>query len=201
MKNLFKNAIFGKDTRLNGVLALLFIAAVALGCTCDDLGKQDGTERDRASNERTSGSYDDDRPSEPEKPKVEPADASTGEVPTDAQSQELARTTILDFHDAVSRGDFSDFRAKVSKPFQDSASVGKFEEVFKPFIDIKPDFSDVRTLTASFDGDPAIEREKGYKTLRLQGRYNLSPRPLKFDLKYIPEGKDWKLIYIEVNTK
>ncbi|MGD9587896.1 MAG: hypothetical protein AB7Q37_07605 [Pyrinomonadaceae bacterium] len=196
MKRLILELINGKDGRVTGLVAMGLIGAVALGCTCNkwagDLGETNSSNSTTVSNTT--------KPAD-EIPTVSRPDASKGEVPTDPQSQMLARETILDFNDAIQSGDFSTFHGNVSKPFQRQASAEKMEDAFKAFIEAKPDFSDVKTMTATFSPSPSIQRQSGVRHLQIKGYYETSPRRMNFDLKYIPEGKDWKLISIEVNTR
>lgn len=202
MKSLINQAFFGKD-RFSGLIALAVVALVALGCTCNkDFGS--------TSNSNSNTTYSTPAPNTGTNPDSKPtkttsssgsADASTGKVPTDPQLQDLARETMMDFNSAVRDGSFVEFHSNVSKPFQKQVSVGKFEEVFKDFIAAKPDFSEIRDLDAEFSPTPSIGSEGGYKTLNVNGVYKTSPRNTKIELKYIPEGKDWKLIFIRVNTK
>jgi len=42
--------------------------------------------------------------------------------------------------------------------------------------------------------------DKGLRKLIAKGCYDVTPRPVKFVLKWIPEGKQWKLFGIEVDT-
>ncbi len=194
MKKFATTLLFGKDARLNGLIAFAIVGAIALGCTCTknlgDFGKKEEV-TNTASNSTSPPTPD--RPSKP--------DASTGDVPSEPQSQELARATILDFNDAIQSGDFSDFHRTISKPFQRQASPEKMEDAFKAFIEAKVDLSEVRTLTANFSPSPSIQTTRGVKNLQIKGNYATSPRRMNFDLKYIPEGSDWKLIAIEINTK
>lgn len=193
MKTLATTLLFGKDGRLSGLIALAIVGAIALGCTCNknwgDTGSNDNSNSSTTSNTTTP-------PAAPPKP-----DASTGDVPSDAQLQEMTRTTILDFNSAIKSGDFTNFHRTVSKPFQKQASPEKMADAFKAFTEAKIDFSEVRTLPATYTPPAAIKTTSGVKHLHVLGYYDTSPRRMKFDLKYVPEGKDWKLIAIEVNTK
>jgi hypothetical protein len=196
MKHLAAVLLFGKDTRVSGMIALGIVAAIALGCTClKDLGNTGKNDNSTTASNTTSTS------NTTSPPKVEKADASTGKVPTDDQLQELARTTILDFNTALQSEDFTDFHRTISKPFQKEASPAKFKEVFQAFIDAGIDFKEIRSLTANFTSPASIDKSLGPKTLKLKGNYATTPRRTNFDLKYVPEGDDWKLIYIEINTK
>src|SRR5690606_981515 len=102
MKKLASSLFFGKDSRASGLIALAIVGAIALGCTCNkefgDLGKSDSPDApDRPTANRST-----DEP-------VAKSDASEGEVPSDREAQEIARTTLLDFNEAIQKGDFEDF--------------------------------------------------------------------------------------------
>lgn len=193
MMKLATTLLFGGNARTNGLFAFAIVGAIALGCTCNK-GFGD-FESSNTSGPTSSNSTSNSAPQPPPK-----ADASTGEVPTESQNQELARETVLDFNDAIQSGDFTSFHSTVSKPFQKQASPEKMGDAFRAFINAKPDFSDVKTLTATFSPSPSIQRTSGVKNLQLKGYYETSPRRMNFELKYIPEGKEWKLISIEINT-
>lgn len=193
MKHLLTALFFGKDARFSGLIALGIVGSIALGCNCNksfgDLGTTNESNTTSTSNSNTTV------------PPPSRADASTGQGPTDIQAQELARTTVLDFNRAIQSGDFTDFHKTLSKPFQKQASVAKLEDAFKEFVEQKIDLSEIRTMPAYFGPAPSVETISGVKHLLLKGAYSTSSRPTRFDLKYIPEGKDWKLISIEINTK
>ncbi len=194
MKQLAAKLLFGKNARFSGVIALAIVAAVALGCTC---AKEFGNLGKNENSTTASNTSDTTTTSTP----VKKADAATGQVPDDSQLQELAKTTILDFNDAVQNEDFTAFHRNISKPFQKEASPERFKQVFQSFIDANIDFSEIRSMTANFTTPTSIEKSLGAKTLKLKGNYATSPRRTNFDLKYVPEGSEWKLIYIEINTK
>ena len=196
MKQLAAALFFGRDTRLSGVIAFSIVALIALGCTCNKYFDTNSGSTDNSS--RASNTSTDSNSS---KPAATKADASTGNVPTDAQLQEIAKTTVLDFNSAIQSADFSSFHKTISKPFQKQVSVDRFKQVFQQFIDAKIDLSGVRSLDADFTTPPVVASSLGVKRLELKGSYPTSPRHTRFDLKYIPEGKDWKLIAIEINTK
>ncbi len=195
MKKLATSLFFGKDSRAGGLIALAIVGAIVLGCTCNkefgDLGKSnssDGPDRPSVSNTST------DEP-------TTKSDASKGEVPSDREAQQIARTTLLDFNDAIQKGDFEDFHRTMSKPFQKQASPERLREAFKVFVDANIDFSEVRGMSAVFSPSPSVEKTMGINNLHLKGYFPTSPRKSNFDFKYIPEGGEWKLIAIEVNTK
>ena len=198
MKHTIVAILFGKDTKFSGIIAFSVVAMIALGCTCGknfdlaNLGKTDN------SSSTASNTPADSNASRPTSTK---ADASTGNVPTEDQLQEIVKTTVMDFNAAIQSADFTDFHRTISKPFQKQVTPERFKQVFQVFIDADIDFREIRTLDADFTSTPAVESSLGVKTLKLKGFYPTSPRNTRFDLKYIPEGQDWKLIAIEINTK
>lgn len=200
MKTFAASLFFGRDNRISGLIAFTVVMLIALGCTCDKqfgIGNTEtGNSGTTTSNSTTTSSNSTSTTTTPSKP-----DASTGAVPTDAQLQEMTKETVLAFNAALQSEDFTSFHRSVSKPFQKQVSPEKFKQVFQSFIDAGIDFSQISSLTADFTDKPVIETTMGYKTLKLVGVYPTSPRNTKFDLKYIPENKDWKLISIEINTK
>lgn len=199
MKQLLREIVFGKNTKLNGLLALSVVLLIALGCTCgknfdlSNIGKEDNTTR-------TSSNTADNSTSTTTKTTYTKADASKSEMPSDAELQDMAKGTLMDFNDAVQKADFYDFHSKISKPWQKQTTPESLKTTFQGFIDKGISIASIRSLDADFSPSPEIGREVGYKTLKLNGKYPTSPNVTKFELNYIPEGKDWKLSKIVVDT-
>lgn len=203
MKKFALDLFFGRDNRVSGLIAFTIIGLIALGCTCNkdfNLGTNNASNSNSATFANTSSSPTANTASTP-KTDVPDADASTGKLPSDAQLQEMARETVLDFNDAIQSEDFTAFHSKISKPFQKQASPERFKQVFAEFLNNNIDFKEVEDLTAEFSPAPALGKESGYNVLSLNGSYATTPRRTKFELKYIPEGKEWKLIFIRISTK
>lgn len=127
------------------------------------------------------------------------------EIPSDEKMRAMIKEALLDFNDAVQKGDFTEFRNKVSQPFQKSATVEKFNSAFGQFFTIKTEYQQytdsLKDMEAELTAGPSLGKQSGYDVLSVSGKYPLSPRNLKFELKYIPEGKEWKIIEIKVDTK
>lgn len=128
------------------------------------------------------------------------ADASKGEIPSEDELQDLVKTTILDFDEAVQSADFTTFYSKISKLWQRQTSPAKLEDSFSVFIEGKNNFSGISSKEADFSSNPRVDDSKGFKELVLEGSYDTSPLPTKFTLKYTPEGKNWKLTGIVIDT-
>lgn len=130
----------------------------------------------------------------------EKANASRGEIPEGDELQEMTQVTLVQFNDAIQADDFTDFFQTVSKLWQRQSSPAKLKDTFQVFVDKKVDIGAVRTMEADFTSKPRVDDAKGFKELILEGKYDTSPNPTKFELKYTPEGKNWKLTGIMVDN-
>lgn len=149
-------------------------------------------------------STDTEKPEKPEKTTVnesdDKADASKGEIPSEDELQEMSQKTLLDFNDAIEQEDFTDFFQTISKLWQRQSSPAKLKDTFQMFIDKKVNIGAIQTMEAEFTSKPRVDDSKGFKELIVEGRYPTSPYPTKFQLKYTPQSKDWKLTGISVDT-
>ncbi|CAN5444699.1 hypothetical protein BH20ACI1_BH20ACI1_23150 [soil metagenome] len=217
MKKLLLNLLKRKDAKLNVFLVLVLLFSVGFGCkfnTDDKTGADDKktertkdddskvglddkkTEQTNSVDEKTEQSKD-DSDDEP----VENPDASTLEIPSNEQLVAMADESMRNFEKAASSGDFSDFYDTLANAWKKETSANDLEKGFKIFIDNSSDVAKIRPLKPEITGTPNIKKELGFDMLNVDGKYDTSPRNVKFELKYIPEGKDWKLSFIKVNTK
>jgi hypothetical protein len=196
MKKLVNEILFGKNSMVSGIIAIAIISAIGLGCFCNK-DKFEGFSNSGSTTPSPSASAS---PSPSPTKSVEKSDASKGKLPSDDELQSIVKTTLLDFNDAVQKGDFTDFYDKICKPWKKQTSVEKLETSFRNFIDKKVNIGTISSQKAEFSPSPVVERELGYQTLKLQGKYPTKPNYTKFELNYIPEGKDWKLSKIQVDT-
>jgi hypothetical protein len=189
MKKILTEIFFGKNSITSGVLALLVISAIGLGCFCNK------NKLESLSNSGTS------TPTPAPTKAFTKADASKSEVPTDEEMQEIVKRTMLDFNDAIKKEDFTDFHSQISKKFKEQTTPEKFKRGFIQFIEKKLDISAIKSEKADFTSGPKIVKNNKNTELTVEGRYDISPNPVRFKLNYIPEDKDWKLFGIEVNTR
>lgn len=195
MKKLLNEILFGKNSMVSGMIALSVISAIGLGCFCN---------KDKFEGLSNSGTTTSPSPAASASPSPEAtkaytkADASKSEIPSDDEMQDIVKKTMLDFNDALQKEDFTDFHKTVSKVWQKQITPDKFKESFKTFIDGDTDFGSIRSMKANFTSPPEITKSTGAKTLEAKGDYSTSPKNTEFELKYIPEGKEWKLIGIQV---
>jgi len=202
MKNFLNKILFGKDNELSGGIALSVVALVALGCTCgknfDLSGLQSNTNSSQPASSSSNNSPDDS--TSPRKTTADKADASKAQMPSDDELQAKVKETLLEFNDAVQSDDFTNFYAVICEPWQKQLTPEKLRDSFKAFIEKDIDISPISSLDAQFSPTPEIGREVGYKTLKIKGHYPTRPNLTKFEINYIPEGKEWKLSKIIVDT-
>jgi hypothetical protein len=195
MRNPF-NQIFGRNgSILNGVIALAVIAMIGLGCFCNkdkfDFGNNNSKETPTPSA----------TPSPSATKEYKKADASKYEIPSDDELQDIVKKTMLDFNDALLKEDFEDFHDSISKYWARQTTPDKLKAGFQNLIDGDADMSEIKSMKAEFTKDASIEREGSLRKLMTEGEYDTKDIKTKFELQYIPEGKQWKLFGIKVYTK
>lgn len=199
MKKLINEILFGKNSMVSGLLALAVISAIGLGCFCnkDKINELSNS----GSSSPTPTTATTPSPSPTPTKEFKKADASKNQVPSEDEMQEVVKKTLLDFNSSLQKEDFTDFHASISKFWQKQTSPEKLKNSFQGFIDGDADLSPIRPMTAEFTKGPETTRSLGMKTLEVDGKYPTSPITTTFELKYIAEGKEWKLAGIQVVTK
>jgi len=136
-------------------------------------------------------------------PNDSPVASDDPDMPSSTELNDMVKTTILDFNSAIQQEDFTDFRNNVSKDFKNQFTADKMKQAFDQFVKNKdeagPIFSSVSTKTPNYSPAPNITKEKGHKLLNLKGTYDTSDTT-KFDLQYVLEDGDWKLLKIRVEV-
>lgn len=129
---------------------------------------------------------------------VSPSSGADPDIPDDGELQTLVKTTLLDFNSAVQSGSFDSFHSSTSSYFQDQFTVAQLEQQFGEFIQRKVDISDIASKQANIT--PAFENQNGIKVLNANGSYPTTPMT-SFELQYIQEDVEWKLLSINVRIK
>jgi hypothetical protein len=215
MKTLLQKLLLGKNNKLSVLLILALVFSVGLACKIGSIGedekkptvdkKADEKTSSDNSNKKSADDVDKKSADENSESSVEKANASKGEVPSDKEMQDISQQIIKDFNRSIQDEDFTDFRAKTAKLFQKQYDEAKMKDGFQGFIDKKRQFGEVfdsitdDTMTAAFDEGPSIEKEGGYKILKVKGSYSTFPKT-KFEYEFMPEGKDWKLLRIVIKV-
>jgi hypothetical protein len=199
MKNTFINIIWGKENKFNGLFALGIVCLIVLGCTCNKSFGDLGSKNNNTTNPSNTFTPPTNTVTAPAKdPTFTKADASKKQIPSEQEMQEIIKTTVLDFNSAVQSEDFTDFHAKSSKALQRTANPAKMKETFQMFIDGEMDLSAVSGMTATITSPAKLENRSGFSVLSVSGEYPTSGVKTTFDLQYVAEGKDWKLLLIKI---
>lgn len=195
---LIKELFCGKNNLFNGVIGLAVLCAIVMGCNCSkDFGNLANTSSNGNTTVTNTGtSSSPDRTSDDD-----PSDSPSGDVPSNREIDELVQETLLDFNDAVQKGDFTEFHDKIANVWKSTSTPQKLNEGFKEFIDKKVEISSIRGKEPTFDPQPTVTTKGKYKVLQVNGKYDTLPLPVRFENEYINEGGEWKLIGIRVDTR
>jgi hypothetical protein len=117
------------------------------------------------------------------------------DMPTEAELQNLIKTTLLDFNSAVQSGSFDSFHSSASAYFQQQYTTAQLEQKYGEFIKRKADISSISGKEANVK--TSFEDQNGIKVLNITGSYPTNP-PVNFELQYIQEDIEWKLSSITV---
>lgn len=124
-------------------------------------------------------------------------------MPSTEKQNALVKQTLKDFAKAIDSGDFSSFRATVSKEFQSAASEDKLKSTFQGMIDNKgvlvPIMQSADSQTPQFTTLPSIEKEGAYYAMQYEGNFPTDRFKTYFDFKYVWQDSQWKLLSIGVN--
>lgn len=197
-----KALLLGKDARINGLIAFLIVASVALGCTCGDLGEL-GKQNDTTSNRDTS---DNSRPFDtPDRDSDTDVADSGSSTPSKTLVDGLVRSTTAQFASAISTEDFSQLYADASKEFKSTYTEEKISEVFKVFTDkkkaVNPILTKALSMDPEYDEDPSYRTEQGYRIIVANGKYPTSPLPTKFEYEFIENDGEWKMLKLIVKLQ
>lgn len=199
MKNTLQQIMFGKDKRFNGILAMMVVGFIALGCGClKDLNKPQDTPPPPTNQGGSS------TPTTPTKQTGTIPTNSNGELPSDAEIEAIVQETIQDFAAGVSGGDFTDMHEKSAKGFKRTYTVESVKTNFIAFVNQKdrvvPLLRSTASMTPYYTGKPGVSNVKGNKTLTANGSYSTSPST-NFELQYWLEDKRWKMIAIRLRIQ
>jgi hypothetical protein len=124
------------------------------------------------------------------------------EMPAEADTQNLVKTTTADFADAIDKQDFATFREKASKELSSQYTNDQMKTTFKDFVENKdqivPILRDASKMNAKFSPAPAIREEKGNYILVTDGSFDTKPVPTRFTNEYVWQDGKWKLLKINV---
>jgi hypothetical protein len=120
------------------------------------------------------------------------------QIPSDDEQDVLIRTTLMTFNDANMTGNYAVLLAKSSRQFQTQITADKLSSAFEPF----------RANELFFEGAVAAHRDASEKptidqdgALVLAGIIKTDDMQVKYRLRFVQNGKLWKLLGINVDAK
>ncbi|MCX7736306.1 MAG: DUF4864 domain-containing protein [Candidatus Kapabacteria bacterium] len=119
-------------------------------------------------------------------------------MPTNDELFTMASQSIYELGKAINTKNFSDFYSKISLLWQSQTTKEKLYSVFKTFADNKIDLTVVKDLKPTFIEKPRFVDEK---SILIRGFYNVNEKRYFFDLLYIYENKNWKLLGAGINVQ
>jgi hypothetical protein len=126
------------------------------------------------------------------------APASAQDVPSATVQEIIIKTSLLTFNDANETGNYDVLHARLSKPFRDQFPPEKLAAVFKAFRD-RHAYLDLIAAKPPIAAEPAKIDNQGLLTLK--GYFDTSPSRVNYDLAFILEGDEWRLVRINVDLK
>jgi len=119
------------------------------------------------------------------------------EIPSDDEQDVLVRTTLMTFNDANMTGNYAVLMAKASSQFQSQITAEKLASSFEGFRTNKLFFESIVTDDYDSQDKPQIDSEGA---LVLSGVFKNDDMQVKYRLRFVQNGKDWKLLGINVDA-
>lgn len=119
-------------------------------------------------------------------------------IPDADQLQKLVTQSLLDFNSGVEAKDFTDFYGTISKTWQGQTSAEKLAEVFKSFVENQIDISPIQDVSPEFSEPVAIDNNG---VMHIRGSYPTQPLRVVFELNYVYERSNWKLLGVSLNLQ
>ncbi len=124
------------------------------------------------------------------------------EVPEEADIRTMTEDSLRSFGQGLKDKDFSEFYDDIAAAWQKQTTAEKLMEAFSKFLDKDIDLpAIVDQLEPVFKPAPAITAIDSNDVLVIKGYYPTKPSQLNFQLKYLEEEGDWKLVGINIDIK
>ena len=127
-----------------------------------------------------------------------PIKALALDMPGPSAQEVLVKSILVTLNDAVAADNFTILHAKISKPFRDQFPPEKLRAVFKNLVEKHAVFDAVVAEKMIADEAAKID-EKG--VLRLKGRFQTSPKQVKYELGFIESEGAWKLSGVQIDIE
>ena len=123
--------------------------------------------------------------------------AATAKVPSETELKSMTLESLLSFNKGVQAKDFTAFYGEIAKLWQEQTTPEKLQEAFNDFIEKGLDISSIKKAEPVFN-KPAEINSDGL--LVIYGYYPTTPKRTVFQMKYLKEEGEWKLVGIKVDT-
>ncbi|MBI3899136.1 MAG: hypothetical protein HY308_12690 [Gammaproteobacteria bacterium] len=132
------------------------------------------------------------------KPSTDPVNIESASLPSESERVALAMESMTKFASSVKARDFSEFHKYSSHVWQREVTVDKINAAFKSFIDNNVTVLPADNIVPVIDGTPSIDANG---ILSIKGHYPAKQSNVMFELGYVYEGVNWKLIQTSVNVR
>jgi hypothetical protein len=126
------------------------------------------------------------------------APARAIQIPSADDQDVLIRTTLMTFNDANMTGNYAVLLAKASRQFQSQVTADKLSAAFEPFRNNELFFESVVDAHRDSAQKPTIDSEGA---LVLVGVLKSDDMQVKYRLRFVQNGKAWKLLGINVDAR
>lgn len=120
------------------------------------------------------------------------------QAPPQPELERLVLETLESFNNALQLKSFQAFHHNASKPLREQLSAGQLQQKFQQFIDRKIDISYIGDSKVIIETPPVIDEDG---VLSVVGRYPTKPTQVEFDLDYLYEEGQWRVIGIHVTAE
>ena len=120
------------------------------------------------------------------------------DMPSPFVQEILIKSILVTLNDAVASDNFTILHAKISKPFRDQFPPDKLRAVFKDLIEKHAVFDAIVASPVIAEEEAKID-EKG--VLRLKGRFDTTPKKVKYQLGFIASDGQWKLSGVTIDIE
>lgn len=126
-----------------------------------------------------------------------PAASAQNLVPAPRPLEALVKGSLMSLNDANLTGDYRVFHARLSEPFRRQVTPQQLKQSFREFHDKYVDIDIVCALPPVFEQPPYVDTDG---KLVLRGFFATEPTRVSFEMDFIPNDGEWKLIRINVKV-
>jgi hypothetical protein len=119
------------------------------------------------------------------------------DMPGPSAQEVLVKSILVTLNDAVASDNFTVLHAKISKPFREQFPPEKLRAVFKDLVEKHAVFDAVVAEKMIVDEDARIDQG----VLKLKGRFQTTPKQVKYQLGFIESEGVWKLSGVTIDIE